>query len=92
MGAWLHSGRRRDLCILLYGTDGLSAQELKTRLETRYEQRLKPTTFRRALDQLVEQGHVVEDVDGVQELYRLSPAGKEALDAHLDWIRSETDR
>ncbi len=89
MGQWLHSGRRRDLCVLLYGTDGLRAQELKTRLETHYEQRIEPTQFRRALEQLVDQGHVTQEADGIQERYRLTNAGQAALEAHERWRQDE---
>ncbi|MEF8825839.1 MAG: hypothetical protein V5A27_05790 [Halapricum sp.] len=60
---WLQSGRRRDICVLLYGTDGLPAQKLKTALERRYDDRIDPKQFYGGLEALERLGHVTSRTD-----------------------------
>ena len=86
MGHWLASGRRRDLCVLLYDTDGLRGQELKARLEDRYDERLDPTRFYGALDGLVDAGHVEERAEGIHDVYALTDAGRAAVEEHVEWL------
>lgn len=89
MSGWLSSGRRRDLCVLCYGTGGLRGQELKSRLEARYDERLDPSRFYGALDQLVDGGHLEERTEGVHDVYALTDDGRAALEEHLAWVREE---
>ena len=89
MGQWLTSGRRRDICVLLYGTDGVTTQDLKRRLEDHYEVRLDPGSFRSTLAALVDAGHVERTVDGVHDRYALTEAGRAALEAHDRWRRDQ---
>ncbi len=89
MSQWLASGRRRDICVLLYGADGITTQELKRRLEDHYEVRLDPGSFRSTLAALVEAGHVDRTVDGVHDRYALTDAGRTALEAHSRWRQKQ---
>lgn len=89
MTGWLTSGRRRDLCVLCYGTDGLRGQELKARLESRYDERLDPSRFYGALDRLVDAGHLEERTDGIHDVYALTDHGRASLEEHLEWVRGE---
>jgi len=91
MGHWLASGRRRDVCVLCYGTDGLRGQELKADLEDRYDARLEPRTFYGALVSLVASGHLEERTEGIHDVYALTDAGRSALEGHVAWIREEMD-
>jgi len=52
MTKWLHSGRRRDLCALLYDAGELRAQSLKSRLESHYDERIDPRSFYATLTSL----------------------------------------
>jgi DNA-binding PadR family transcriptional regulator len=87
----LSSGRRRDICILLAGTEGLRGQALKTSLEDHYETRLDPGTFYSTLDALVDAGHLETQTEGLHDVYALTPAGAERLDEHLAWVSRETE-
>jgi len=89
MSQWLASCRRRDICVLLYGSDGVTTQELKRRLEDHYEVRLDPGAFRSTLAALVEAGHVERTVDGVHDRYALTDAGRAALEAYDRWRQKQ---
>jgi DNA-binding PadR family transcriptional regulator len=82
------------MCILLTGADDgeLTRQRLKTRLEARYDTRLDPESFSKALSALVEAGFVESRTDGITELYSLTDAGERRLDEHLEWMRESVDR
>lgn len=86
MPRWLHSGRRRDICIILYDTDGLLAQEIKTQLEDHYGTRIEPKQFRQTLSKLVDTDYVQATPDGLQDRYTLTDAGRRALEAHVTFI------
>ena len=86
MGHWLASGRRRDLCVLLYDAGALRGQELKARLEDRYDERLDPSRFYGALDGLVSAGHVEERTDGIHDVYALTDAGRAAVEEYAEWL------
>lgn len=92
MAKWLHSGRRRDICMILYRTDGLLAQEIKTQLEAHYESRIEPKRFRSALKNLAATDYVQAHPDGIQDRYTLTDTGREALEAHLSWINEQANR
>jgi len=91
MARWLQSGRRRDLSILLYGTDGLPAQTLKTSLESHYDERIEPRQFYGALEAMERQGFVVSRTDGLSDVYELTDTGAEHLCAHAEWLCDQLD-
>ena len=87
---WLTSGLRRDICILLYG-DERRAQSLKSAIETRYDRRVKPDRFYGALDALESSGFVKKRVDGLEDVYSLTDAGRNAVETQYAWMRAEVD-
>lgn len=91
MSRWLQSGRRRDLCYLLAADGELRGQELKTRLESRYGDRVEPKAFYGSLAALVAAGHVEERSDGVHDVYALSAVGERLLREHHEWVSSLLD-
>ena len=86
MSKWLQSGRRRDICYLLGGAGELRGQELKSRLESHYDDRIEPSAFYGSLSALVDAGHVVEEADGLHDVYRLTEAGEHRLREQVTWI------
>jgi len=84
---WIQSGRRRDLCYLLYEEGPLQAQALKSRLESHYDERIDPKSFYGALDALVETGHLELRESGIHDEYALTDAGRELLEEHVTWVR-----
>ncbi|MFA9518215.1 PadR family transcriptional regulator [Halopenitus sp. H-Gu1] len=89
MSKWLHSGRRRDVCTLLYEADELRAQRLKNRLTNHYDERIDPQSFHAMIAALEEAGHVESHTEGIADVYRLTEAGEQALLDHYEWF---TDR
>lgn len=89
--AYLRSGRRRDICAILYGTDGYRAQSLKTALEGRYDTRLTPKTFHGALDKLVDAGHLQAETQGIHDTYTLTEQGKSAFEEHYQWLTEQME-
>ncbi len=83
---WLTSGMRRDVCILLYGEE-LRAQTLKSELEARYDRRIKPDRFYGALETLESKDHVEKRVEGLEDVYSLTDAGRERVEAQFEWMR-----
>lgn len=71
MTKWLHSGRRRDLCALLYDAGELRAQSLKSRLESHYDERIDPRSFYATLTSLVESGFLDRRTEGSPTCTRL---------------------
>ncbi len=90
MARWLQSGVRRDVCVVLYGAEELRLEELKTRLQQHYDERLEPERFRRRVEKLVDAGHVQRRTEGIHDVYLLTEAGEEALEAHVEWMQEET--
>ena len=88
---YLRSGRRRDICAILYDSDGHRAQALKTELEQKYDTRLKPKTFYGAIDSLVDAGHLEQRTDGIHDVYALTDDGATALEAHYDWLSTQLE-
>jgi len=84
---WLQSGRRRDLCFILYDGGPLQAQALKSRLEAHYDERIEPESFYGALDALVETGHLEPRESGIHDEYALTDAGRRMVDGHVAWVR-----
>ncbi|PSP76567.1 multidrug DMT transporter permease [Halobacteriales archaeon QS_1_68_20] len=90
MGKWLQSGVRRDVCVTLYGAGELRLKELETRVEDHYGERFEPERFRRKVEKLVKAGHLERRTEGIHDVYALTDAGREALEAHVEWVREET--
>lgn len=86
MTKWLHSGRRRDACAILYDAGELRPQQLKHRLTSHYDERIDPQSFRSMLTALEEAGFVTARTEGIADLYRLTDAGQRALLEHYDWL------
>ncbi|MCU4717478.1 PadR family transcriptional regulator [Halapricum hydrolyticum] len=86
---WLQSGRRRDLCVLLYGEDGVPAQKLKTALERRYGERIDPKQFYGAMEALERLGHVRSRTEGLSDVYELTDAGREHVEVYAAWLDDE---
>lgn len=89
MGKWLRSGRRRDVCILLAAAEGgeLRGQQLKSRLESHYDERLEPKAFYGSLSALVDAGLVEKRTEGIQDVYALTEGGEKRLWDHYEWVR-----
>ncbi|ARS90915.1 helix-turn-helix transcriptional regulator [Natrarchaeobaculum aegyptiacum] len=90
MGKWLQSGRRRDVCYLLAAAeDGqLRGQQLKSRLEAHYDDRIEPKSFYGSLSALVDAGFVEKRTDGIHDVYALTSAGERRLREHVQWIET----
>ena len=87
---WLASGTRRDICILLYGRE-LRAQTLKSELEARYDRRVKPDRFYGAVEALESTGHVETQVEGLEDVYSLTEAGRTRVETQFDWLQDRLD-
>lgn len=88
---WLTSGLRRDICVLLYEEER-RAQALKSALEGRYDRRVKPDRFYGALDSLESKGFVEKRVDGLEDVYSLTDAGRTRTEEQFEWMRGEVGR
>jgi len=91
MTRWLQSGRRRDICTLLYDSGALRGQELKSELEAAYDARIDPTAFYGSLDALVDRGLVAETADGIHDVYRLTDPGVDGVESHYAWLSAHVD-
>jgi DNA-binding PadR family transcriptional regulator len=87
MAKYVQSGMRRDVLAILAG-EPKRGQALKTALEDHYDERVDPKTFYGALDALADAGHVTERVDGVHDVYELTPEGRRLLEAHVTWLQA----
>jgi DNA-binding PadR family transcriptional regulator len=90
MTRWLQSGQRRDVCLVLYGEDGLRSKAVKARVQDHYDGRVDTKRFDGLLSKLVDTGHVEREVDGLHDVYSLTDAGEAAVEAHIEWAREET--
>jgi len=91
MTKWLQSGRRRDLCVLLYEAGELRGQSLKTRLEDHYDARIDSQSFYGALESLADKGFVERRTDGIHEVYALTDAGERRVEDHFEWMRERVE-
>jgi DNA-binding PadR family transcriptional regulator len=89
---WLQSGRRRDICVLVYDTGGMPAQKLKTALERRYDDRIDPKQFYGALEALERQGFLEARTEGLSDVYELTDAGREHVEEYGAWFGEQTGR
>ncbi|QLG50801.1 PadR family transcriptional regulator [Natrinema halophilum] len=90
MTKWLRSGRRRDICFLLAGAeDGeLRGQQLKSELESHYEDRIEPKSFYGSVSALVDAGFVEKRTAGLHDVYALTESGKQRTREHFAWVRT----
>lgn len=86
MTKWLHSGRRRDLCAILYDAGELRAQSLKSRIESHYDERIDPGSFYSTVSALVDAGYFERRTEGIADVYSLTDAGERTLLDHYDWL------
>ena len=68
------------------------AQSLKSALEKRYDRRVKPDRFYGALDALNSKGFVEKRVEGLEDVYALTDAGKTRAEAQFEWCREQIER
>ncbi|MGQ3412175.1 helix-turn-helix transcriptional regulator [Natrinema sp. LN54] len=89
MSKWLRSGRRRDICFLLAAAeDGeLRGQQVKSRLESHYDDRLEPKSFYGSLSALVDAGFVEKRTEGLHDVYALTDGGTRRVQDHYAWVR-----
>ncbi len=90
MTKWLRSGRRRDVCYLLADTDGRRGQQLKSELESHYDERIEPSAFYGSLSALVDAGLVDRRSEGVHDVYTLTDGGSKRLREHVSWVTEQT--
>lgn len=83
---WLQSGRRRDICVLLAAEGELRSQQVKSRLESHYDERIEPKSFYGTLSALVEAGFVETRTEGIYDVYALTQAGERRLRDHYAWL------
>ncbi|MFC6768491.1 PadR family transcriptional regulator [Natrinema soli] len=89
MSKWLRSGRRRDVCFLLAAAEEgeLRGQQLKSRLESHYDDRLEPKSFYGSLSALVDAGFVEKRTEGLHDVYALTDGGERRVREHFEWVR-----
>ncbi|MFC5970373.1 PadR family transcriptional regulator [Halomarina salina] len=83
---WLESGTRRDMCAALLALGEARGPELKRRLERHYDSRLDSKRFYDRLSALESSGHVERRVDGLEDVYSLSEAGKRGVREQRAWL------
>ena len=88
---WFQSGRRRDLCAVLYDAGELRGQKLKTRLERYYDLRIDPQSFYGTLDALVESGHLDRRTEGIYDVYALTDAGAKRVESYYEWLEARVE-
>ncbi|WP_306057238.1 helix-turn-helix transcriptional regulator [Natronococcus wangiae] len=86
MTKWLRSGRRRDICFLLAAEEEVRGQQLKSRLESHYDDRLEPKSFYGSLSSLVDAGFVEKRTEGLHDVYALTKAGERRVREHGTWV------
>ncbi|MFC6717301.1 PadR family transcriptional regulator [Natrialbaceae archaeon GCM10025810] len=87
MTKWLRSGRRRDICVLLAAEGELRGQQLKSRLESHYDDRIEPKAFYGSLSALVDAGFVEKRTEGIHDVYALTEGGERRVREHYAWMR-----
>ncbi|CAI48930.1 PadR family transcription regulator [Natronomonas pharaonis DSM 2160] len=87
---WLTSGLRRDICVLLYA-ESRRAQQLKSALEARYDRRIPPERFYGAVEALESKGFVETHVEGLEDVYSLTDAGRDGVATQFRWMADHVD-
>jgi DNA-binding PadR family transcriptional regulator len=88
---WFQSGRRRDLCAILYDAGELRGQKLKTRLEAHYGTRIDPQSFYGTLDALVSKGHLVRRTEEIYDVYELTELGADGVESQQSWLAERVE-
>ncbi|WP_436347845.1 PadR family transcriptional regulator [Natronorubrum sp. FCH18a] len=90
MTKWLRSGRRRDICFLLAAADEgeLRSQQVKSRLESHYNDHLAPKAFYGSLSALVDAGFVEKRTEGIYDVYALTEGGERRVREHYGWVQA----
>ncbi|RDI70839.1 DNA-binding protein [Halopelagius longus] len=88
---WFQSGRRRDLCAILYDAGELRGQQLKRRVEAHYDTRLDPQSFYGTLDALVSKGHLSRRTEDIHEVYGLTERGEEGVESYYEWLTERVE-
>lgn len=88
---WFQSGRRRDLCAILYDAGELRGQKAKTRLERYYDVRIDPQSFYATLDALVAAGHLERRTEGIHDVYGLTDAGANRVESYYAWLTERVE-
>ena len=91
MTRFLQSGRRRDICTLLYGEGPLRGQSLKTRLEAHYDTHIDSKSFYGALSSLEDKGFVEQRIEGIHDAYALTEAGERRVESHFEWMEAKME-
>ena len=86
MAKWLQSGRRRDICYLLAAEGELRSQQVKSRLESHYDEHVEPRSFYGSLSALVDAGFVEKRTEGIHDVYGLTAAGDRRVRDHYAWV------
>ncbi|ADD05868.1 PadR family transcription regulator [Natrialba magadii ATCC 43099] len=71
------------------GTDTrgeLRGQQLKSQLESHYDDRIEPKSFYGTLSALVDAGFVEKRTEGLHDVYALTEAGERRLYDHYEWM------
>lgn len=87
MTKWLRSGRRRDICFLLAADGTMRGQQLKSALESHYDEHLEPKAFYGSLSALVDAGFVEKQTEGIHDVYVLTEVGNQRVREHGAWVQ-----
>lgn len=91
MARWLHSGLRRDVCIAVAALDRPTGNDVKRALEDHYDEAVDAATFRGALSDLVRDGYLEREQDGVHDRFTLTDVGERTLRDHASWLEDALD-
>lgn len=91
MTKWLQSGLRRDICIVVADLENPTGHAVKRAIESHYEEAVRPKTFRGALSELKQTGHLQSEVDGVYDRYSLTPGGERRVREQFEWMRERLE-
>lgn len=87
---WLASGLRRDVCILLYPEE-IRVQQIKSKLEDRYDRRISPEQYYGAISALDDAGMLEIRVEGLNDVARLTDRGEKGVEAQFAWMKTLID-
>lgn len=86
------TGFQRDLLCVLYGLDDPKGMEVQSELEEYYGSEVLHARVYQNLDTLVEQGLVEKgERDSRTNYYRITDAGRDAIESVIEWKRQYTD-
>ena len=91
MTKWLQSGLRRDICIVVADLGNPTGHDVKRAIERHYEETVRPKTFRGAMTDLVKNGHLESEVDGVYDRYSLTRGGERRLYEQYEWVQERLE-